>query len=230
MPATKIISSLTLIGLTWLSPTLARSEVATTNAVGSQPKSGSSGSTGSEIAATNAVVFQLATFKVPLLGREPLTRAHLTCGAKRFTFVVPEGYRVDAADPERVVMVSSNFSCFITLRAAAFPCGDNAPESQACKDRLLETYPGATITEEFALCAGGAMGPAFDLQSKTTKGVKQARRVAFIPCLGGALEFCLSTTPEQFAKSLGKLQTVMLTFRSSEVGGKIDVAQFSDQN
>lgn len=178
---------------------------------------------------TNTVAFQLATYKEPLLGREPVTRASLSCGNKRFTFLVPNGYRVDASDPAKVVLTSGDFRSYITLRAANLTCGEKAPQETECKARLLEKYPEANIIEEFTSSAGGFAGPAFDLRSKTEGGAITAARVAYIPGLSGALEFSLVTSPEQFGKSLGQLHSVMLTFRASEVGGKVEVAALSDR-
>ena len=178
---------------------------------------------------TNTAAFQLATYKEPLLGRDPVTRASLTCGNKRFTFLVPNGYRVDASDPEKVVLTSGDFHSYITLRAANLTCGDKTPQETECRAKLLEKYPEAKIMEEFTSAAGSFTGPGFDLRSKSKGGATTAARVAYIPGLSGALEFSLITSPEQFGNSLSQLHSVMLTFRASEVGGQIEVAALSDR-
>src|SRR5438105_1380591 len=47
---------------------------------------------------------------------KPLQRVFLTSGTNKFTFMVPEDFRVDASMPNKIVLNSPDYSCFISVR------------------------------------------------------------------------------------------------------------------
>lgn len=177
--------------------------------------------------ATTTNTFELTTGRERLLGREPFTRAYLTCGNKKFTFVVPDGYRLDATKPDELVLISQDFASFITLRVADF-IKPKALSAESCREAVLARYADGRIAQEFSQAAGGDSGPTFDVQGKTLAGLRRDSRVAFIPNGEQVLEFSLVASPEKFGSSAVDLQTLMLTFRTSDTHGKTNVAVLSD--
>jgi hypothetical protein len=163
-------------------------------------------------------------------GQIPARRAYLTAGTNRFAFLVPEDFRLDASDPQKVTVVSPDNTKVLTVRILG-PMPPETWELQAAtyRELLLERNPDVQIREEFSLTAAGRRGPAFDLQWSTSTGGQQACRIAFIPSNAGVLEFSLLTSRELFAQAQPSLYLIMLTFRASDAKGRLDIAPLSDK-
>lgn len=163
-----------------------------------------------------------------VVGVEQVRRAYLAFGTNRFAFVMPSGFRMDASNPEKIVLTDSNYSCFLTVRVAGRPTGQEV-ELETGRELVLNQHPGATILEQFLQSAANRSGPAFDLQWEASNGSMQSARVAFIPSAAGILEFSVLSKPDKFAESKHMLNFLMLTFRSNE-GGKLEMPVFSDKS
>ena len=173
--------------------------------------------------------FQVNIIKEPMHGREPVIRAYVTSGSKRFTFAVPEEYRLDVSKPSEVVLISSDYSSFITLRIAGQANGTKANEAESYRRSVLAQFADTEIIEELSLSAAESSGPAFDVRGKTSEGLARNARIAYIPCDGRVLEFSLVASPEKFRSSMTEFHTLMQTFRVSDANTKAVVATFSDR-
>jgi hypothetical protein len=180
------------------------------------------------IAAEGTNSFQVVTAQEAMFGRQPLTRAYVTSGNKRFTFVVPDGFRFDASRPQEVLITNPDYSASISLKFA--PQADvKTATPEALRKVAKELYPQAEVSEEFSLAADGNNGPAFDVRGKTSEGLVRSARISFVPCGGQLVEFRVVSSAEKFGSTAGELQTLMLTFRSSDVGTKPEVAILSER-
>lgn len=180
------------------------------------------------LAAEGTNTFQVITAQEAMVGRQPLTRAYVTNGEKRFTFVVPDGFRLDSSKPQEILITSPDYSTAITLKFATQVANSRTTEPETYRGVVKDLYPQTEVAEEFSLSAAGNTGPAFDVRGKTSEGLARSARISFIPCAGQLVEFRLITSPEKFRSSAGELQSLMLTFRAGDVGTKPEVAVLSE--
>ncbi len=149
----------------------------------------------------------------------PYRYAFVTAGSDKYTFLVPDRYRVDPSDPASVKLISPDCSCFIVIGvrgAGVLPRGHMTPES--LRAYVSDHYFDVTIKGDEVVSAGGNSAPALDFNWKAVAGITRSTRTAFIPTANGTLEFTLTTSPEQFPEGLNQLNLVMLTFRTSSNG------------
>jgi len=151
----------------------------------------------------------------------PYRLAFVTSGAEKFTFLVPEGYRVDTSDPLKVKLASPDFSCLIVLGVSGEFAAGAKMEKEALRTRVLENYRDVVIQSEQTVCANSQTAPALDFTWKADAEVTRMTRTTFIPTAGGLMEFTITASPDKFEASLAELNLVMLTFRSSS-NGKFD--------
>ncbi len=156
-------------------------------------------------------------------GRETIRHACFALGPNKFAFVIPPGFRMDTAGNDKVVLVTSDFSCLISVRIVP------AASLEARREAVLEQYPGAKILEELSVSAASQSGPAFDLQCSTS-GVPRTARVAFIPSPAGILEFTLLSQPGQFRARKSDFDFLLLTLRVGDANQELKVIQFGDQS
>lgn len=159
----------------------------------------------------------------------PVRRAYISIGTNAFAFVVPDGYRLDASNPQRVSLVSQDNNSFLTFQIANFSSGLAAkPEANTFRERALDLYPEAKILEEFSKTIANHPGPAFDLQWTNAFGGAQAARVIFVPSEAGILEFTARSSKNEFEEAASALHFLSLTFRSNE-GGALKISRLSDR-
>jgi len=168
-------------------------------------------------------LLQVSIVYEPVPNLPPVPRAYVTTGTNQFAFVVPEGFRVDASNPETILLTQNDYSCFLTLRIASpAPADPSDVKPDFCRALLSSRFPGAKISEAFSLAAANHSGPAFNLQWTTSGGVAQSARVAFIPSAAGLLEFSLVASPGKFSGGQPPFNSLLLTFRTNE-GGKLEI-------
>lgn len=150
----------------------------------------------------------------------PYRFAFITAGAEKFTFLIPESYRVDTTDPAKVKLASADFSVMIIVGMNGGSVGTKL-ESAALRARVQANYPDAVINTEQTIGANGQTAPAIDFTWKADTGVTRKSRTAYIPSTVGLIEFTLTASPEKFEASVSELNLVLLTFRSGK-DGKFD--------
>jgi len=166
-------------------------------------------------------------------GFPPATRVIGTAGTNKFTFLAPRGFRVDASDPKKITLVSSNETTFITLRIrrplpAAAGSAKTKPSREKYRERLLSEHSSEKVLSEFSRNVDGHSGFAFDVQWSIAGGSIQSARVVFVPTPEGLLEFRLKTTPNVFRASAYKFNNVLLSFRASR-NGDLEIVPLSNK-
>jgi hypothetical protein len=181
--------------------------------------------------ATNRPAYVTRIEHVAGPGLLPANFAYVTFGTNKFGFVVPEGFHLDTKDGQKVTLVSTDLNYLLTFRMLeSVPAGDVEPDPAYYRQLLLDSHPGVKVLEEFTLTAVSRQGPAFDLFWKAAGTVLRQKRVAFIPCAAGVLEFSLVSSPEKFEAAKGPLlNTFLLTFRVPEADGRIRMPVLSDR-
>jgi len=149
----------------------------------------------------------------------PYRYAFVTLGQEKYTFLIPEGYRVDTSDPAKVKLVSPDYSSLIVLAigTSGLPVGAKM-EAESLQAHVLNRHPAATVKENTGVGANGQNAAALDYVWKTEAGVTRTSRTAFVPTANGLMEFTLSASPEKFDAALGQLNLILLTFRTGANG------------
>ena len=165
-----------------------------------------------------------------VIGNETVRRAYVEHGTNRFAFVVPQGFRIDNGNPEKVVLTKSDYSCYFTFRLIGpSPALVRELKPEAYRKLALDQHAGAAVVDESAATAAGHSGPAFDLQWKPPGACAQSARLAFIPSPAGVLEFSVVAGTDKFQDARQSFNLVLLNFRSNE-GGKLEIPRHTDQS
>ena len=173
---------------------------------------------------------QVSVVYEPVPNMPPVPRAYVTTGTNQFAFLVPEGFRVDASNPETILLIKTDYSCFLTFRIVGpATAGTTDLKPDSCRELLSNRFPGAKIADVFSLAAANHGGPAFNLQWTNASGVAQSARVAFIPSAAGLLEFSLVASPGRFPAGQPPFNSLLLTFRTNE-GGKLEIIPPSNKS
>lgn len=162
------------------------------------------------------------------VGGRTVNHAYVTFGTNRFSFIVPDGYRVDSSNPEKLVVVNEGYDCFIGFRVvSSMPPDTRELKADTCRELLLSRYPGAQITEEYIRTVANHSGPAFDFQWRNASGTMQAGRVIFVPMTAGIVEFSLITREDIISVGRQFFHALVRTFRTDE-SGKLEVVHFAE--
>jgi hypothetical protein len=182
---------------------------------------------------TNAPLFE-ATAQVERAGTHVLgVRGHLKTERSQFSFIVPEGYRmVPQKGSKKVVFVGQDSSAMISVEVIEI--GADAPQEPkmaALKDSVLATAPGAHVVEEFSLSAGGATGPAIEIEwdSAASSSMKMSRRVTQIMMGGSIVEFQRNCFVPKRTEVDTQFNSLLVTFRAAPAGAKQIIAPLSDK-
>ena len=171
---------------------------------------------------TNRPVFKVDVRRDVEGASVPYRIAFISAGDNKYTFLVPDLYRVDTPDPAKIKMASPDYATLIAVGIA-----DNGATAEvkmdveALRARVLAKYADVTIKAEQSCSAAGQTGPGFDFLWKSDSGLTRMSRTTFIPTPTGLMEFSITASPEKFEASLTQLNLVLLTFRSS-TNGKFD--------
>jgi hypothetical protein len=176
-----------------------------------------------------------------LIGNELCRRVSMNVGGRRLMLVVPQGFGVDIANSQNVIMVNRDYSCVLSFRIAApGSVAASSLKADLCRawlwDRRVKLgEPTSTskstsaarlaslrIQHEFSLTAANGSGPAFDLVANVD-GVVRNSRVAFIASPVGVLEFNSSSSPEAFEEAKAKLRFVLRGFQISDANGQLEI-------
>jgi len=173
----------------------------------------------------------LPAFKVLLKSEEvvggtkakPVQRVFLNSGTNKFMFLAPLDFRVDASEPDKIVMSSPEYGCFISVQfVEPVKSESGAVPPEAWRNLALGDFPGAVITSEFAMNAANHSGPAFELQWANSTGLSQSGCAAFIPLAAGVLEFKLLAHADKYPDGRYFFNSLLLGFRSNE-SGKLEI-------
>jgi hypothetical protein len=151
----------------------------------------------------------------------PYRYAFITVGSAKYTFLVPDRYRVDASDPRKVKLISPDCSCFIVVGISNEESVAGPKTAETLREHVREHYLNAEFLGDQVVCANGRCVPGVDFNWKADKEIARSTRTAFFPTATGNLEFTLTTSPENFQAGLNELNLVMLTFRTG-VDGRFD--------
>jgi hypothetical protein len=178
---------------------------------------------------TNALALSAETRHEEGPGLLPADRAYVRAGTNKFAFLVPTGLKLETWSDGRVALVSRDYSRKITFRIVGppEPAGIEAG-SESWFRRVTAQYPQAKIIKAFSAFADSCRGPAYEIAFVESASLRRGQ-VAFIPCRVAVLEFSLVCSPEDFEAARQQLNTILLTFRSSDPNGELHISPLSDK-
>lgn len=174
--------------------------------------------TNSAAAPASSPTFSVSLRPGETIGDYQVMRAFLTAGTNEIAFTIPNGFRMDASNPDRIVLTDGSSAIFITIRLSGPPYPDAASQVDFFRGRALSRFPGAKIASQSSEIAANHSGPAFDLEWLSSSGSPQAARIAFIPCAAGVLEFSVLTQKANFKDADTYLSSLMVSVRTNEAG------------
>jgi hypothetical protein len=182
---------------------------------------------------TDQPTFQVSLRKEEFMGNtneRQVQRVYLAMGTNQFALTVPEGFRVDASNPQKLVFSDVNFTYFITFRFVGPQFGSvKELPVDSYRNMVVNRFPEAKMLKESTAFADNHSGPAFDLQWKNSAGAEQSARVVFIPSGAGVMEFSLLASSSRFSDGRAFFDVLLATFRSN-AGGKLQVTPLSDKS
>ena len=156
--------------------------------------------------------------------------AYVTFATNKFGFVMPDGFRLETQDAQKVTLVSADFNCLLTFRVLEpLAPGDAELDPAPYRDLVLNRHPGGKILEEFSLAAAGRRGPVFDLRWNATGAVPRRERVLFIPSAAGVLEFGLVSSLDKFEAGRLGFSSLLSSFRAAGADGRLVMPMLSNR-
>ena len=180
------------------------------------------------VAPTNQPAMSVAVHAKVEGSSTPYRYAFITAGSAKYTFLVPDRYRVDSSDPTKVKLISPDCSCFIAVGIGSSSAMGGAKTLESLRAHVNEHYSDVRFLADQVVCANGQCVPGVDFNWKADMDITRTTRTAFFPTANGTLEFTLTTSPEKFQMGLNELNLVMLTFRTG-VNGRFDYVIGSNQ-
>jgi len=164
---------------------------------------------------TGAEAHRLFAHVVTIPERGDVTGYVLYVQDTKFSFVPPVNWSVKY-DPTRkaATIVPPDLDVGISF-VTVFENAGSKPElnAQRLREKLLERYPGAMITEQFKCYASGKEGLAFDFERVMDEEVRVAFRVAFVAFDDGIIEFEMKTSHDRFSKYHHAFGNLLNSFR-----------------
>lgn len=161
----------------------------------------------------------------------PFYDAFITVGENKFTFVVPQGFRLKG-DPAlgRLTLGTLDGDRFISFTILnSGPTDSSQINMEACRALVLKQHPGGKILKELSAGVCGRPGRGLDIQWKATEELYQYERIVFVPTAFGLFEFTATSGRNAFPQSQAGLGLVMATFRAS-TDGKFRPVHMEDVN
>ncbi len=172
--------------------------------------------------------FTVSVEREPIKTIEPILRVHVAVGTDKFTFLVPEKFRLtsDAAQG-KIQLASLQENTLITFSFLDPVAGGTSQLNPGAYRELLSNhYPKGKFVNEFTRPAAGRNGTVFDLDWQGTGGLAQSTRAIFVPTVVGVLELTVTSGAKHFKAAQNALNTVLGSLEFS-VNGKLAVQHLS---
>ena len=161
------------------------------------------------------------------VGQEQVVRGLLKSGTNEFMFVVPNGLRTETPREGRILLISRDMKCYVSIRIVGPPSA-NLELKEALREQITSQYPGASSLEEFTATVADRPGAGFQLRQELPGLAARRVTVLWVPFKAGVLEFALNTDSDSASAGRGAFDMILLTFRSNE-RGRIEIVRRSDK-
>jgi hypothetical protein len=152
------------------------------------------------------------------VGIHQVQRAFLTVGTNEIAFMIPGEFKLDASNPEKIVLTDNTTGSFITVRISSRPEGAAGAEAGFYKAEALSRFPGAKIIEESMDMVANHSGPAYNLFWLNSEGVAQSARIDFISTAAGILELSVMSQSAHFKDARNSFEVLQGSVQNNESG------------
>ncbi len=181
----------------------------------------------SPIEKTNKTAYNATLRGGETVGTHQIQRAFLSVGTNEIAFMIPGEFRLDASNPEKIVLTDNVNGGFITVRITSRPEVEVGSEASFYKAQALSRFPGAKIIEESMDMVANHSGPAFNLFWLNSEGVAQSARIAFIPTAAGILELSVMAQSAHFKDARNSFEILQGSIQNNE-SGKLVITPLPD--
>ncbi len=176
---------------------------------------------------TNKMAYNASLRRGETIGLHQVQRAFLTVGTNQIAFIVPGGFRMDASDPQKILLTNPDSGCFISVRISSAAQVEPGSEASFFRGAALNRFPGAIISQESSELVANHSGPAFNLVWVNTSGASQSARIDFIPTAAGVLEFSVLAPTANFKDAKDTFESLVGSVQNNE-NGKIVIVPLPD--
>lgn len=150
----------------------------------------------------------------------PFYDAFVTAGEDKFTFVVPQGFRLKG-DPGagRLLLCNPEGDCALSFTIVKNGENQGEPMSaEALQAAVLKLHPHAVMLKEFSASTISQCGPGVDIQWKAEGEIYQCERLSLIRTSYGTFIFTACSSRRRFSEAQSDIGLIMATFRASKDG------------
>jgi hypothetical protein len=166
----------------------------------------------------------------PINTIEPIYRAYVDVGQDKFTFLIPETFRMggDAA-LGKIQLTSTERGTFISLTFLGSTSGETGIAADAYREMLAKRYPSGKFVREFSRPVLSKSGTGFDVEWKGASGLAQTTRTVYVPTVAGVMELTVTTSTKNFPAARSAFNSLLMTL-SASVNGKLQVMRLDNTN
>jgi hypothetical protein len=162
---------------------------------------------------------QVSVQKDPNSRTPPTYRVFVTRGTAKIAFLIPELFQLAQTPVAGELSMHHPDGAAITMTVVdKIPSDAAGLEALACRDKALELYPKAVITQELPRIGMLRTGQGFELSWMGTDGKAQSGQVLFLPTSAGVLVFRGACNKEKFSALQAGLRTVTGTIATTAKG------------
>ena len=157
-----------------------------------------------------------------------ITRGVLVAETNQFSFVMPPGFGSHAEPSQKTVTLTSrDYACSMIMRIhESFKPSAIQPKPEALRAQVLARYTKAVIVDEFTAAVESMSGPGVEVEWQPENASPSTSRVALVPYPGGYLEFIVQAPTTQIRKYDQAFNQLLLSFRASPIGVKLEMQPF----
>jgi len=169
--------------------------------------------------------------KEPINTVDPIFRAFINIGSDKFTFLIPEKFRLGGdSEKGRLQLSSTEVDTVITMSFIGdSPAAPQELSPTPYREWLTTRYAGGKFVREFSRPAAGRTGRVFDVEWRGSTGMARTTRAIYIPTSAGVLEVTITSSAKSFPTAQTLLNSILGSL-SASVDGKLEVIHLGNTN
>jgi hypothetical protein len=182
------------------------------------------------VASNTPIPTMTAQLRTEKAGDFAYERAFISTPFTKFAFLVPQNYTLRDAQGNSLTAQHRALNGHLTISLKPLlDCSSTECFQEYCRTELLGEFPTAKITEESTRMVNEHESSVFDLNYYLRGTDPWQVRAVFTRVRGGILEISVTSSKEDFKSTQYDLNTLLLTFRESDAGGKLVIPPLSDR-
>jgi hypothetical protein len=161
----------------------------------------------------------------------PIFRAYLNAGPDKFSFLIPENFRMGGETaPGTLKLTSLTGDTLITL-SFLDPAFKEATEikADACRESLAGRYPAGKFGAEFSRPVLGRKAVCYDVEWKSPAGQAQITRTIYVPTVAGVIELTATAGTKKFRDAENNFNEILASFTAAK-DGKLVIHRIAEMN